>query len=121
MLDTQMNFDDPPAGGDLSTSTALRPSANLIQGCLGDVAGKKILVVVEDPTLGWYDSAAPACVKSVLAEMGAVVRTIQVGAPQNHTIDAVQQALDTADEAIFLARIGDQGRFNPNIVARGRL
>ena len=114
MLDTQMNFDDPPAGGDLSTSTALRSGAqNLIQGCLGDVAGKKILVVVEDPTLGWYDSAAPACVKSVLAEMGAVVRTIQVGAPQNHTIDAVQQALDTADEAIFFARIGDQGRFKP--------
>jgi len=114
MLDILMNSDDPPAGGDLSTSTALRSGAqNLIEGCLGDVAGKTILVVAEDPALGWYDSAAPACVKSVLAEMGAVVRTIQVGAPQNHAIDAVQQALDTADEAIFFARIGDQGRFKP--------
>jgi len=114
MLDILMNSDDPPAGGDLSTSTALRSGAqNLIEGCLGDVAGKTILVVAEDPALGWYDSAAPACVKSVLAEMGAVVRTIQVGTPQNHAIDAVQQALDTADEAIFFARIGDQGRFKP--------
>ena len=114
MLDILMNSDDPPAGGDLSASTALRSGAqNLIEGCLGDVAGKTILVVAEDPALGWYDSAAPACVKSVLAEMGAVVRTIQVGAPQNHAIDAVQQALDTADEAIFFARIGDQGRFKP--------
>jgi hypothetical protein len=114
MLDILMNSDDPPASGDLSTSTALRSGAqNLIEGCLGDVAGKTILVVAEDPALGWYDSAAPACVKSVLAEMGAVVRTIQVGAPQNHAIDAVQQALDTADEAIFFARIGDQGRFKP--------
>jgi len=114
MLDILMNSDDPPACGDLSASTALRSGAqNLIEGCLGDVAGKTILVVAEDPALGWYDSAAPACVKSVLAEMGAVVRTIQVGAPQNHAIDAVQQALDTADEAIFFARIGDQGRFKP--------
>ena len=34
-----------------------------------------------------------------------------VGAPKNHAIDAVQIAINSADEVIFFARIGDQGRF----------
>ncbi len=114
MLDILMTSDDPPAGVDWLTSSALRSGAcNLVEGCLGDVIGKTILVVAEDPALGWYDAAAPACVASVLEEKGAVVKNLQVGAPQNHAITAVQQALDTVDEAIFFARIGDQGRFEP--------
>ena len=44
---------------------------NLIKGCLGDVFGKTILIVAEDPQLGWYDAAAPASVEAVLMEMGA--------------------------------------------------
>ncbi len=114
MLDIHTNSSDPPAGGSGALSTALRSGArNLIKGCLGDVAGKTVLVIAEDPSLGWYDAAAPASVESVLAEMGAVVKTLQVGAPQNHPIDAVQQALDEVDEVIFFARMGDQGRFKP--------
>ena len=35
---------------------------NLIEGCLGDVVGKEILIVAADPKLGWYDAAAPASV-----------------------------------------------------------
>ena len=114
MLDILINSDDPPVGGDWSTSDALRSGArNLVDGCLGDVNGKTVLVVAEDPALGWYDSAAPACVASVLGEMGAIVKNLRVGAPQNQAFTPVQQALDTVDEAIFFARIGDQGRFKP--------
>lgn len=84
---------------------------NLIKGCLGSVSGKTVLIVAEDPQLGWYDAAAPLSVKSVLLEMGAIVRELMVGAPQNHPIEAVQKAIDPVDEVIFFARIGDQGRF----------
>jgi len=87
---------------------------NLIKGCLGDVFGKTILIVAEDPQLGWYDAAAPASVEAVLLEMGAKVKMLMVGAPKNHTIDAVQIAINSADEVIFFARIGDQGRFKPH-------
>ncbi len=84
---------------------------NLIEGCLGDVFGKTVLVVAEDPRLGWYDSAAPAIVEAILMEMGATVKTLKVCEPKNHAITAVQEAIDAADEVIFFARIGDQGRF----------
>ena len=84
---------------------------NLIEGCLDDVFGKTVLVVREDPLLGWYDSAAPAIVEAILVEMGATVKTLTVGEPKNHAITAVQEAIDAADEVIFFARIGDQGRF----------
>jgi hypothetical protein len=84
---------------------------NLIEGCLGDVFGKTVLVVAEDPRLGWYDAAAPAIVEVILMEMGATVKTLTVGEPKNHAITAVQEAIDAADEVIFFARIGDQGRF----------
>ena len=84
---------------------------NLIEGCLGDVFGKTVLVVAEDPRLGWYDAAAPAIVEVILMEMGAIVKTLTVGEPKNHAITAVQEAIDAADEVIFFARIGDQGRF----------
>ena len=84
---------------------------NLIEGCLGNVFGKTVLVVAEDPRLGWYDAAAPAIVEAVLMEMGATVKTLSVGEPKNHTIIAVQEAIDAAEEVIFFARIGDQGRF----------
>ena len=84
---------------------------NLIEGCLGNVFGKTVLVVAEDPRLGWYDAAAPAIVEAILVEMGATVKTLTVGEPKNHAITAVQEAIDAADEVIFFARIGDQGRF----------
>ena len=49
-------------------------------------------------------------------ELGAAVK-LTVGEPKNHAITAVQEAIDAADEVIFFARIGDQGRFSRNIVA----
>ena len=84
---------------------------NLIEGCLSDVFGKTVLVVKEDPLLMWYDSAAPTSVEGILSEMGATVKTLTVGEPKNHAISAVQKSIDAADEVIFFARIGDQGRF----------
>ena len=84
---------------------------NLVTGCFSDVFGKTVLIVAEDPTLGWYDAAAPASVETALEEMGAKVKTLIVGAPKNRIFKFVQAAIDSVDEVIFFARIGDQGRF----------
>ena len=84
---------------------------NLIEGCLGNVFGKTVLVVAEDPRLGWYDAAAPAIVEAIPVEMVATVKTLTVGEPKHHAMTAVPESIDAADEVIFSARIGDQGRF----------
>lgn len=46
-----------------SPSTGQRSAggaADLVENCVGDVVGKTVLVVCEDPKYGWYDAAAPA-------------------------------------------------------------
>jgi hypothetical protein len=112
MIKSQMNPQAPPdAIGYFHQDPVKAGAQNLIEGCLGAVYGKKILIVAEDPHLGWYDAAAPASVEAALLEMGATVKKLMVGAPQNHALTAVQAAIDAADEVIFFARIGDQGRF----------
>jgi hypothetical protein len=117
MSNMHISLQAPPDTVRWCSEDALRLGArNLVKGCLGDVAGKTVLVVAEDPALGWYDAAAPASVGAVLDEMGASVKTLMVGAPKNHAIDAVQAAMNEADEVIFFARIGDQGRFKSQYV-----
>lgn len=112
MMKPQTKLDSSLAATGDAFNDSLRLGAkNLVDGCLGDVFGKTILIVAEDPQLGWYDAAAPASVEAVLLEMGATVKMLMVGAPKNHAIDAVQIAINSVDAVIFFARIGDQGRF----------
>lgn len=93
--------------------SALRAGAdNLINGCVGDVSGKTVLIICEDPTLGWYDDKAPAMVAEQLMEKGATVKTLSVGAPQNNPVDEILSAMISMDEVIFFSRIGDQDRFD---------
>jgi hypothetical protein len=93
--------------------SALRAGAdNLINGCVGDVSGKTVLLICEDPTLGWYDDKAPAMVAEQLMEKGATVKTLTVGMPQNDPVDGIQTAMISMDEVIFFSRIGDQDRFD---------
>ena len=87
-------------------------AANLIDNCLGDVAGMNVLVVAEDPKYGWYDAAAPQLVCDELAVRGANVRKMIVGLPANRPNDVVQAAMNEADRVVFFSRLGDQGRFN---------
>ncbi|WP_438997788.1 hypothetical protein [Candidatus Puniceispirillum sp.] len=94
---------------------ALRAGAdNLINGCIGDVSGKAVLLICEDPALGWYDDKAPAIVAKQLQEKGATVKVLPVGKPQNVPVDEIQTAINSMDEVIFFSRIGDQDRFEAN-------
>ena len=112
MTKPKVKLRSPPSTSEHFHEDPLKLGAkNLIEGCFTDVFNKTILIVAENPQLGWYDAAAPASVEAVLIEMGATVKRLMVGAPENHAIEAVQVAIDSADEVIFFARIGDQGRF----------
>ena len=87
-------------------------AANLINHCLGDVAGLKILLVCEDPRHGWYDRAAPERVYRELLARGATVKKIIVDLPENQPNADVQAAMNEVDRVVFFSRLGDQGRFN---------
>ena len=100
----------PPPAGTIRTGDS--GAANLVENCIGDVAGLTVLVVAEDPKHGWYDAAAPQLVCDELAARGARVTKMTVGLPENRPNAEVQAAMNAADRVVFFSRLGDQGRFN---------
>ena len=86
-------------------------ASNLVLRCAQVKRAQRVLVIAEDPALGWYDTAAPAAVAAVARQVGAEVKTIKVDGPADPPKTGLTQALASADVAIFFARIGDQCRF----------
>ncbi len=84
---------------------------NLLQNCMKVKAGDFVLIVCENPALGWYDTAAPGLIKTALEESGCRVSTILVGAPDDTLPADYEDQLAAHDTIVFLARIGDQDRF----------
>ena len=99
-------------------SAAIRGADNLIYSCMRNPAGSLVLLVCEDPSLGWYDDAAPDLVEKQLTLHGAQVTRMKVGLPTNSTNAALVAAMQAVDAVIFFARIGDQGRFKPRYANR---
>jgi hypothetical protein len=89
---------------------------NLLVDCGEFEAGDEVLIVHEDPALGWYDLAAPMAVAFEARRLGLRARLLQVGGPGNGR----QAALEIADHAnvVFFARIGDQDRFAEAVAGR---
>lgn len=84
---------------------------NLLVGCAGLQAGQSVLIVHEDPRLGWYDAAAPAAVADEARRLGIAVWTQEVSGPTEGPPPDLAQAASLHDAIIFFARIGDQARF----------
>jgi hypothetical protein len=86
---------------------------NLLTDCARLAAGDRLLILHEDPALGYYDAEAPRAVAAWARELG--IRTTLTGigfAPDADTIDGETAAMmGAADCTIFFARIGDQVRF----------
>ena len=93
---------------DPNTERGLR---NLLIDCAGVTAGQRLLIVREDPALGWYDAAISEAVAAYAGALGLTVEILPVGGPQNVPLPGVAEAVDRNDVTLFLARIGDQGRF----------
>lgn len=85
---------------------------NLLIGCGDARADDRVLIVQEDPDLGWYDLEAASAVEREAKALGAQVRRFNVGGPANASDPALTAAIDDYNLIIFFARMGDQNRFS---------
>ncbi|MEM6986081.1 MAG: hypothetical protein AAF499_06040 [Pseudomonadota bacterium] len=98
----------------MSTCPFARAGArNLLLGCAGIdlMRGARVLVVREDPALGWYDGHAADAVIAEGRALGLVVDCLNVGAPDTETLSSVDAHVEAYDVAVFFARLGDLDRF----------
>ncbi|MEM9603414.1 MAG: hypothetical protein AAGA11_11165 [Pseudomonadota bacterium] len=98
----------------MSTCPFARAGArNLLMGCAGIdlMRGARVLVVREDPALGWYDGYAADAVIAEAEALGLTVDCLHVGAPDTETLSSVDAHVQAYDVTVFFARLGDLDRF----------
>jgi len=85
---------------------------NLLLNCAGLKAGDRVLIVHEDPALGWYDKQAPMALGKEAEAMGMLAAFLEVGGPEDEesSLKADRKAVDY-DCVVYMARIGDLDRF----------
>jgi len=86
---------------------------NLLDACAQAQSGERLLIVEEQPALGFYGNGLGDAVALCAVQTGLRVERRQT--PFSAEIDAMPADLDhalrTSDHVLFLARIGDQLRF----------
>lgn len=86
---------------------------NLLREAVDLQAGQTLAIVSEDPALGTYDALAPRCVLETARELGARAQLIPVqGAEASYLNHEIEHALETFDQVLFMASIGDTLRFS---------
>lgn len=85
---------------------------NLLVNCAQVQSGESLLIVHEDPSLGWYDMEAPEAVSEAAIRMGLTTTMMQVGGPTLAKDSKILDGITAHDSTIFFARIGDQDRFD---------
>lgn len=91
-----------------------RGARNLLVNCAGlgpGAAGANLVIVHEEPALGWYDLEAPLAVAGEARRLGMAPALVRVGAPGNEPDPRAVEAVAEHDCAIFFSRMGDQDRF----------
>lgn len=91
---------------------------NLILNCAELKKEETLVIISEDPKLGWYDADLTDALYQEVSHMGIKPTLLKVGKPTNDKDPAVVNAVDDHDCTIFLARIGDQDRFE--VMAPGK-
>lgn len=86
---------------------------NLLINCIGVQPGETVLLVTEDPALGYFGAGLADTIAEHARELGAVVSVVEapviedpVDFPGN-----IRDAIARSDHTVFLARLGDQVRF----------
>lgn len=99
---------------DINTDDLAEGARNLLINCAGAKAGDTILVLHENPALGWYDLKAPQAVAEEARRLGMRSSLMMVEGPDRSgkLTDDVLDAMARHDQCVFFARIGDQGRFS---------
>jgi len=88
---------------------------NMLQGAIRVEPGAKVLIAYEDASHGWYDKELKDRVVEYCREvLEAKVDSLEVGPPANTPCAPLEKMLQSQawDWVIFLARLGDQGRFD---------
>jgi hypothetical protein len=88
--------------------------SNLLHNCAKLQSGETLLIVQEDPALGWYDSTAALAVRSKAQAIGLETTLLEVGAPGLDKDPELLEQIARHDSTIFFARVGDQDRFGDN-------
>ncbi|WP_445810858.1 hypothetical protein [Yoonia sp.] len=98
-----------------------RGAANLLVNCAGTRRSDRLLVIREEPGLGYYDEDIVGAVAEAGCRIGAKVTVKEVPFdPQAVEVSAEVRALMArAERTVFLARIGDQLRFS-DMKSKGR-
>lgn len=84
---------------------------NLLLNCAQLNPEETLLIICEDPALGWYDAAAPKAVAEAAVNMGIHPTLLSVGTPECDIDPAVGKAISNHDCTIYFSRLGDQNRF----------
>ena len=56
---------------------------NLLKNCANLSTDQKLIIISEDPSLGWYSSDITHYIKQAATEMGIKTSILEVGEPQN--------------------------------------
>lgn len=86
---------------------------NLLVNCIGIQPGETLLLVTEDPALGYFGAGLADTITDHALRMGAVVSKIEAPVIED-PVDfpaAIREAIARTDHTVFLARLGDQVRF----------
>ena len=92
-----------------ATLTSIR---NLLFNCAKLTEGDRILIISEDPSLGWYDQLTPELLTAEAKSHKISVTNLEVGEPDNSEKKEIENEVNKYDCTIFFARLGDQDRFD---------
>lgn len=94
-----------------NTASNLSGAENLLIKCAQLQPHESLLIICEDPSLGWYDAQTPEFIAETATKMGLSPTVLKVGKPENELDPKVIEAIAEHDCTIYFARIGDQDRF----------
>ncbi len=104
-------------GSKIAEADVLEGARNLLINCAGMRPGEKLLVLQEDPSLGYYGTGLAEAITDAATQMG--VQATAIGIPFDPDVDVppedLRRAMLAADRTLFIARIGDQLRFNADL------
>jgi hypothetical protein len=97
----------------LDADSLRRGARNLLEDCAGAAAGESLLIVHEDESLGYYGPGLADAIDREAREIGLGVNRWRVPfMPDADSLPTdLAQAIASVDHTLFLARLGDQLRF----------
>lgn len=94
------------------TNDHITGARNLLINCASLSKSESLLVISENPDLGWYDGKTADFLIEVAKDLGINTTKVAVGSPENVRCPNLSKMIDNHDCTIFFSRIGDQDRFS---------